>query len=127
MQDADLARVAEVIGVQLDRGGTGLVNISCRSRAACLSPQALEFLRTCPIEVFAWPEWTRTDEAQRLYRDRAALAQATSDQLVKPLTGLIRSDRFSEGPLAEAFVSGLLAAIARRAREPSDGGPRHPE
>lgn len=91
------------------------------------SPQAVAFLNACPIEVFAWPEWARTDEAQRLYRDRAALAQATPDQLVKLLTGLIRSDRFSEGTLAEAFESGLLTAIARRARELPDGGPRHTE
>jgi hypothetical protein len=81
------------------------------------SAEALEFLKAAPIEVFAWPEWMQTDEAQRLLADHAAIAEATDEQLVRVLTALKRGDRFGEGTLANAYQSGLLAAIARRARE----------
>jgi Family of unknown function (DUF6508) len=64
---------------------------------------------------FDWPGWARADEAQALWKDPAALAAATPDQLARFLTALIRSERFSEGTLDEAFESGLLARIARRA------------
>ena len=79
---------------------------------------------------FDWPTWARTDEAQALWKDPAALAAATPDQLARFLTALIRSERFSEGTLDEAFESGLLARIARRAavlaaevRTDGGGGP----
>lgn len=64
---------------------------------------------------FDWPAWASTAEAQALRRDPAALAAATPDQLARLLTALVRSERFSEGTLDEAFESGLLARIARRA------------
>jgi hypothetical protein len=64
---------------------------------------------------FDWPTWARTDEAQALWKDPAALATATPDQLARFLTALIRSERFSEGTLDEAHASGLLLRIARRA------------
>lgn len=67
------------------------------------------------IVVFDWPTWARTDEAQALWKDPAALAAATPDQLARFLTALIRSERFSEGTLDEAYESGLLLRIARRA------------
>jgi hypothetical protein len=81
------------------------------------SEAALEFLAACPVEVFDWPAWHQTEEAQALMHDRAVLGTATPDQLIKLLTALIRGDRFTEGNLAEAFEAGLLAAIARRASE----------
>jgi hypothetical protein len=82
------------------------------------SAEALEFLKAAPIEVFAWPNWMQTDEAQQLLADHTAIAQATDEQLVRLLTALIRGDRFGEGTtLAGAYESGLLAGIARRARE----------
>lgn len=64
---------------------------------------------------FDWPAWGTTEEAQALRRDPATLAAATPDQLARLLTALVRSERFSEGTLDEAFASGLLARIARRA------------
>lgn len=67
------------------------------------------------IEPFDWPAWVGTPEAQALYRDRSALASATPEQLSKLATAIIRSDRFNEGALGEAFDSGVMAAIARRA------------
>ena len=80
------------------------------------STEALEFLQAAPIEVFAWPDWMETEEAQRLLADHSAIAEATDDQLVKLMTALVRGDRFGEGTLANSYDSGLLAAIAQRAR-----------
>ena len=63
-----------------------------------------------------WMRWAPTAEAQRLRRDRQALAGASVEELRHLLTTIVRGDRFSEGTLAEAFESGLLAGIAGRAR-----------
>lgn len=68
------------------------------------------------VQPFDWMAWAPTPEAVALRNDRAALAAATPDQLQKLLTMLVREDRFSEGSLAESFESGLIAAIARRAK-----------
>ena len=73
------------------------------------------------IEPFDWPAWLPTPEAQALYRDRAVLAAATPEQLSKLATAIVRSDRFSEGALGEAFDGGVMAAIARRAAALADG------
>ena len=72
---------------------------------------------------FAWPDWAGTPEAVGLRTDRETLARATPDQLGKLLTMVIREDRFNEGALAESFESGLIAAIARRAKGLLDGPP----
>ena len=64
---------------------------------------------------FDWPTWARTDRAQALWKDPSAMATATPDELAWFLTALVRSERFSEGTLDEAYESGLLARIARRA------------
>lgn len=82
-----------------------------------LSPQALAFVRSLAaiIVVFDWPTWARTEEAQALHDDRAALASATPDQLARLATAVIREDRFNEGALGDSFDSGLMGAIARRA------------
>lgn len=69
----------------------------------------------------AWPDWAGTPDAIALRTDRDALAQATPDQLGRLLTMLIREDRFNEGALAESFESGLMTAVARRARALADG------
>jgi hypothetical protein len=39
------------------------------------------------------------------------------DQLAKLLTALIRENRFNEGALGDSFESGIMTAIARRAKE----------
>ena len=66
---------------------------------------------------FDWPSWAKTPEAIALHGDREALARATPDQLAKLLTALIREDRFNEGALGDSFESGIMTAIARRAKE----------
>lgn len=86
-----------------------------------LGPMGLAFVRAVGesgfmLTGFAWPDWASTPEAVALRTDREALAQAAPDQLAKLLTMLIREDRFNEGALAHSLESGLIAAIARRAK-----------
>lgn len=73
---------------------------------------------------FDWGSWKDTDEAARLRDDPAVLAQATPEELMRLLTVYIRQDRFSDGVLLDAFESGLIRRIMRRAADivASDGG-----
>ena len=64
---------------------------------------------------FDWPTWLHGEEGRALRDDRVALAAADPEQLARLLTAIVRSDRFTEGSIAGAFDSGLLAAISRRA------------
>lgn len=81
------------------------------------STRALELIAALPVTMgFRWPDWIKTAEAQALIADHARISEASADQLVKLTTAIVRSDRFSEGSIAGAFESGLLTAIARRAR-----------
>jgi hypothetical protein len=64
---------------------------------------------------FDWLAWKRTDEAVGFFESPAAVADATADQLSKLLTVIIRRERFCDGALANAFESGLIIAILRRA------------
>lgn len=67
------------------------------------------------IDGFDWRTWLAGPAGARLRDDRAALAEATPEDLARLLTAIVRSDRFVEGSIAGAFESGLLTAIARRA------------
>lgn len=84
------------------------------------SERADAFIRTAVgngwVRPFDWMAWVETDEAQALRDDRQALAAATPDDLQHLLTAIIRAERFSDGSIEWAFRSGLMAAIARRAR-----------
>ncbi|HJO67584.1 MAG TPA: DUF6508 domain-containing protein [Sphingomonas sanguinis] len=51
----------------------------------------------------------------RLAQDSAAIAGASVEQLGWVLTYQLRSERFVEGSLAQAFATGLMRAIAERA------------
>jgi hypothetical protein len=66
---------------------------------------------------FDWPSWCKTAEAEALRDDPDALAGASEEQLARLLTALARADRFCEGALSEAYDSGLLLRIVRRAAE----------
>ena len=66
---------------------------------------------------FDWPAWKQTPEAIQLRDDARALSRATPEQLSRLLTVVIRQDRYCEGELADAFESGLLTAICRRAAQ----------
>lgn len=82
-----------------------------------LSERGLAFVRALGgiMETFDWPTWAATPAAQALYHDREALASASIEDLRRIATAVLRSDRFNEGQLSDAFDSGLMAAIARRA------------
>lgn len=84
-----------------------------------LDDKVTEFLKTLYdygwVQDFDWIQWMRTEEAQRLANDPAALEVATTVQLAKVLTVSARRDRFSEGSFAADFKSGLIARIVKRA------------
>jgi hypothetical protein len=67
------------------------------------------------IVPFDWAAWAETAEGQRLLGEPRHVAMATTDQLAKVLTALLRGERFSEGTLNQASENGLLLAIAQRA------------
>lgn len=90
-----------------------------------LSERAEAFTRAAAgngwVQPFDWMAWIETDQGKALRDDRGALAVATPDQLQRLLTAIIRAERFSDGSLDWAFQSGLMAAIARRAKTLADG------
>jgi hypothetical protein len=69
------------------------------------------------VHNFDWNGWLATPEGQGLARDPEAVAAASADDLGRLLTAIIRSERFGDGQIEGAFDSGLLLAIARRAKE----------
>ncbi len=85
------------------------------------SPDGLMVLAAMPVQMgFDWNTWMATDEAKALLHDRDVLAQATPEQLMKLSTTLLRADRFTDGTLANAYASGLLGAMVRRAEALSE-------
>ena len=67
------------------------------------------------VKPFDWVAWKETQEAVQLGDDPEVLAKATSEQLQKLLTVMIRQDRFVEGSLASHFNSGFIDRIIDRA------------
>ena len=59
----------------------------------------------------------QTPTGRRLTTTPTAIAEATSRQLQKLLTALIRGDRFCDGALAQAYDQGVLTAAVQRARD----------
>ena len=64
---------------------------------------------------FDWSKWASTNEGQRYLTDPSSIASATTRQLQKVITVLLRSEKFCEGTVLQAFESGLIPAIASRA------------
>ncbi len=64
---------------------------------------------------FDWSKWLDSEEANSLLKDQLAISKANPDQLRKLITALIRSDRFCEGTVLQAFEDGTMLAIAVRA------------
>jgi hypothetical protein len=85
-----------------------------------LSAQAEAFIQAVYdrgwVQPFSWINWQRTPEATRLLEDREYLAAATPEQLSRLLTTIIRRDRFTDGVLLSEFQTGVIAAIAARAK-----------
>lgn len=84
-----------------------------------LSSEAGEFIETLyeigALLVFDWGEWH--EEAERLFHDPVALANADEVTLRKLLHFHARKDHFAEDHLAEMFNSGHMSDILRRIRE----------
>lgn len=80
---------------------------------------ARDFVNACSgndwVRPFDWNTFSQTNEARQLRDDPEKLAQADEDQLVKLLTIVIRKNRFCEGELDNAFRSGLILGILKRA------------
>jgi hypothetical protein len=83
------------------------------------SPQASAFIKAAYqaecIVGFDWPHWAATPEAVALAADPRLIADAGPGDVVRLLIAVVRSDRFSEGALADAYERGVLTAILRRA------------
>jgi DNA-binding transcriptional regulator YdaS (Cro superfamily) len=62
-----------------------------------------------------WPTWAQSSQAARFRDDPDSIANAGELDLARLLTVCIRGDKFSEGALLEAFESGLIRRIVRRA------------
>ena len=67
------------------------------------------------IVPFDWMTWAATPAGQALLRHPDAVASASAEDLQKLLTVYVRGERFGEGTLENAFKSGMLTAIVRRA------------
>jgi hypothetical protein len=74
------------------------------------------------LEGFDWQSWGLSKEGTRLLHERAAVHQATAQQLCKTFTALVRQDRVVEGALAGALQSGLILALAERAARLMEDG-----
>ncbi len=64
---------------------------------------------------FDWSKWGNSEEARTLLAGPEHVSAASAEQLARLLTVFVRSDRFSEGALLDAFQNRFLTAIARRA------------
>ncbi len=64
---------------------------------------------------FDWMTWLQTPEARALASDPATIAGAGSADVARLVTAIRRGDRFTEGNIAGAIESGIVAAISRRA------------
>lgn len=66
---------------------------------------------------FDWASWMGAKEITDLRDNPEVMNRATTEDLSRLLTVVIRQDRFCEGSIADAFESGLLTAICRRAAQ----------
>ncbi len=64
---------------------------------------------------FDWMAWMQTPKGAALSSGPAAIERASSADLARLVTAIVRGDRFTEGNLAGAIESGIVAAICRRA------------
>jgi hypothetical protein len=75
------------------------------------------------VHSFDWMAWLATEDGQRLSKSAGAITETTADQLANLLTAIIRGERFGDGQIEGAFESGILPAIAQRARALADREP----
>lgn len=75
--------------------------------------EILEFLNQYVTVPFDWVEWIETHSHMR---KPESIPSAEPADMIRVVTALIRSERFSEGTIASAITSGLLRAILERLR-----------
>ena len=75
------------------------------------------------IVPFDWPRWA-AGPGRRFLDDPARVAHAGPADLARILTTVIRSERFGDGVIGEAFASGLIDAVLRRAQTLGGTGQR---
>lgn len=68
------------------------------------------------VYAFDWRAWLETPDGRRLSSGPAPIASASADDLQRLITAILRSERFGDGQIEGAFESGILLAIALRAR-----------
>ena len=80
-------------------------------------PEAEAFLADLGgwITPFDWMSWASSSAGQALLGHPDAVASAYAEDLRKLLTVYVRSERFGDGTLENAFKAGMLTAIMRRA------------
>ncbi len=63
-----------------------------------------------------WMAWAGTPRGNELLHDPTAVAGATPEELALLLTSVVRSERFGDGAIEDAFERGVVQAAARRAQ-----------
>jgi len=91
-----------------------------------LGDDAEAFLQHCyndgwVMRDFDWGQWKESPEAIALRDIPEKLGSATPYQLAALLTVIIRQERFCEGSLQDAFKSGLILSILKRAKALTSG------
>jgi hypothetical protein len=71
---------------------------------------------------FDWMRWLDSPEGAALRDEPGAIERASEEDLAHLLTAIVRGDRFSEGNVAGAIESGVMARILRRLRDLLDAG-----
>lgn len=71
---------------------------------------------------FDWMRWLDSPEGVALRDHPGAIERASEADLAHLLTAIVRGDRFSEGNVAGAIESGVMARILRRLRDLLDAG-----
>lgn len=66
---------------------------------------------------FNWPKWYTSPRAVALLNDNTAVKDASCDDLVRITTTIIRADRFAEGTMRSAYLTGLVERIGLRAAD----------
>ena len=97
-------------------GADGVIHLGWFERSEAAQEFVSEMYRLGWVYSFDWMAWLQTPEGHRLSSGPDPVATATTEDLARLLTAIIRGDRFSEGQLDGAFRSGILQAIARRAQ-----------
>lgn len=102
----------------------GLDRASAVEHSVELAQVVVALYEVRAVAPFDWMTWHEA----RPYPDGVGIESAPIDDVVRMLTVIVRSDRFSDGSLQQAADSGLFGSLLRRLRDWHDSsvGPDHP-